>query len=54
MSKVGVPGVSKVVIPALAFVFGAEHSAGVLLQILIIAIFSGLFFTGDMPAELHG
>lgn len=37
MSKVGVPGVSMIVIPAMAFVFGAKESTGVLLPILIMA-----------------
>ena len=39
MSKTGVPGVSMIVIPAMAFVFGAKESTGVLLPILIIADF---------------
>jgi uncharacterized protein len=42
MSKVGVPGVSMIVIPALAFIFGAKQSTGVLLPILIIGDFFGV------------
>ena len=37
MSKVGVPGVSMIVVPALAFIFGARASTGVLLPILMLA-----------------
>jgi uncharacterized protein len=44
MSKVGVPGVSMIVIPALAFVFGAKQSTGVLLPILIIGDFFGVAY----------
>ena len=44
MSKVGIPGVSMIVVPALAFVFGAKQSTGVLLPILIIADFFGVAF----------
>lgn len=44
MSKVGVPGVSMVVVPALAFIFGAKQSTGVLLPILIIADFFEVAF----------
>ena len=37
MSKVGVPGVSLVVVPLLAFIFGGKQSTGILLPILIMA-----------------
>lgn len=37
MSKVGIPGVSMIVVPALAFIFGAKASTGVLLPILMMA-----------------
>jgi uncharacterized protein len=44
MSKVGVPGVSMIVIPALAFIFGAKQSTGVLLPILIVGDFYGVAY----------
>jgi uncharacterized protein len=44
MSKVGVPGVTMIVIPALAFIFGAKESTGVLLPILIIGDFYGVAY----------
>ena len=37
MSKVGVPGVSLIVVPTLAFIFGGKQSTGVLLPILMMA-----------------
>jgi Na+/H+-dicarboxylate symporter len=36
MSKTGVPGVSMVVVPILASIFGGKQSTGVLLPILIM------------------
>ena len=42
MSKVGVPGVSLVVIPALAFIFGGKPSTGVLLPMLMMADIFGV------------
>ncbi len=42
MSKVGVPGVSMIVVPVLAFIFGAKQSTGVLLPILMIADLFGV------------
>ncbi len=44
MSKVGVPGVSMIVVPAMAFIFGAKQSTGVLLPILIMADIFGLAY----------
>lgn len=44
MSKVGVPGVSLVVIPALAFVFGGKPSTGVLLPMLMMADIFGVTY----------
>lgn len=44
MSKVGVPGVSMIVVPALAFIFGAKQSTGVLLPILIMADIFGVIY----------
>lgn len=37
MSKVGVPGVSLISIPILAFIFGGKQSTGILLPILMMA-----------------
>ncbi|TKG90148.1 sulfite exporter TauE/SafE family protein [Puteibacter caeruleilacunae] len=37
MSKTGVPGISMIVIPTLAFIFGGRQSTGILLPILIMA-----------------
>lgn len=42
MSKVGVPGVSLIVVPTLAFIFGGKQSTGVLLPILMIADLFGV------------
>jgi uncharacterized membrane protein YfcA len=44
MSKVGVPGVFGLVIPALAFVFGARESTGLLLPMLIVGDFFGVAY----------
>jgi hypothetical protein len=44
MSKVGVPGVSMIVVPALAFIFGAKASTGVLLPILMMADIFGVAY----------
>jgi len=44
MSKVGVPGVSMIVVPALAFIFGAKQSTGVLLPILMMADIFGVAY----------
>lgn len=42
MSKVGVPGVSMIVVPVLAYIFGGKSSTGVLLPILIMADIFGV------------
>ncbi len=44
MSKVGIPGVSMIVVPALAFIFGARQSTGVLLPILMMADIFGVAY----------
>ena len=44
MSKTGVPGVSMIVVPTLALIFGGKQSTGVLLPILI---------TGDVFAVIY-
>lgn len=44
MSKTGVPGVSMIVVPALAFIFGARQSTGVLLPILMMADIFGVTY----------
>jgi uncharacterized membrane protein YfcA len=44
MSKVGMPGVSMIVVPALAFIFGAKQSTGVLLPILMMADIFGVAY----------
>lgn len=44
MSKVGVPGVSMIVVPTLAFIFGGKSSTGVLLPMLIMADFFGVSY----------
>jgi len=45
MSKTGVPGVSMIVIPTLAMIFGGKASTGVLLPILITAdIFAVIYY----------
>lgn len=42
MSKVGVPGISMLVVPTLAFIFGGKASTGVLLPILMMADLFGV------------
>lgn len=42
MSKVGVPGVSMLVVPTLAIIFGGKASTGVLLPILMLADLFGV------------
>jgi len=45
MSKTGVPGVSMIVVPVLAMIFGGKASTGVLLPILITAdIFAVIYY----------
>ena len=45
MSKTGVPGVSMIVVPTLALIFGGKQSTGVLLPILIIAdVFAVIYY----------
>jgi len=45
MSKTGVPGVSMIVVPTLAMIFGGKASTGVLLPILIAAdIFAVIYY----------
>jgi uncharacterized protein len=44
MSKVGVPGVTMIVVPAMAFIFGAKQSTGVLLPILMMADIFGVAY----------
>lgn len=44
MSKAGIPGVSMVVIPVLALMFGGKQSTGILLPILIIADLVGVTY----------
>jgi uncharacterized membrane protein YfcA len=44
MSKTGVPGVSMIVVPTLAMIFGGKQSTGVLLPILIMADVFGVVF----------
>ena len=44
MSKVGVPGVSLIVIPALAMIFGGKPSTGLLLPMLMLADIFGVTF----------
>ena len=48
MSKTGVPGVSMIVVPALALIFGGKQSTGVLLPILIIGdVFAVIYYHRD-------
>ncbi len=42
MSKVGVPGVSLIAIPVLAFIFGGRASTGILLPVLMMADWFGV------------
>lgn len=45
MSKTGVPGVSMIVVPTLALIFGGKQSTGILLPILIIAdVFAVVYY----------
>ncbi len=44
MSKVGVPGVSMIVVPVLALIFGGKQSTGVLLPILMMADLFGVIY----------
>ena len=44
MSKVGVPGVSMIAVPILAFIFGGKQSTGVLLPILMMADLFGVAY----------
>lgn len=44
MSKTGVPGVSMIVVPTLAFIFGGKQSTGILLPILIMADVFGVIY----------
>ena len=44
MSKVGVPGVSMIVVPVLAFIFGGKSSTGILLPMLIMADIFGVSY----------
>ena len=45
MSKTGVPGVSMIVVPTLAIIFGGKQSTGVLLPILILAdVFAVIYY----------
>ena len=48
MSKTGVPGVSMIVVPTLALIFGGKQSTGILLPILIIAdVFAVVYYHRD-------
>ena len=48
MSKTGVPGVSMLVVPTLALIFGGKQSTGILLPILILAdIFAVVYYHRD-------
>lgn len=53
MSKVGVPGVSMLVVPAMAFIFGGKPSTGVLLPMLIMADFFGVGYYHRHANKLH-
>jgi len=44
MSKVGVPGVSMLVVPALAMIFGGKASTGILLPMLMMADIFGVSY----------
>ena len=45
MSKTGVPGVSMIVVPTLALIFGGKQSTGVLLPVLIMAdVFAVVYY----------
>jgi uncharacterized membrane protein YfcA len=45
MSKVGVPGVSMLVVPALALIFGGKASTGILLPMLMMADLFGVGYS---------
>jgi len=48
MSKTGVPGVSMIVVPTLALIFGGKQSTGILLPILIMAdVFAVIYYHRD-------
>ena len=48
MSKTGVPGVSMIVVPAFALIFGGKQSTGILLPILIMAdVFAVVYYHRD-------
>lgn len=48
MSKTGVPGVSMIVVPTLALIFGGKQSTGILLPILIMAdVFAVVYYHRD-------
>lgn len=44
MSKVGVPGISMIVVPTLAIIFGGKASTGILLPILMMADLFGVSY----------
>jgi uncharacterized protein len=44
MSKVGVPGTSMIVVPVMAFIFGAKQSTGVVLPMLMMADIFGVAY----------
>ena len=44
MSKVGVPGISMIVVPILAIIFGGKASTGILLPILMMADIFGVVY----------
>ncbi len=44
MSKVGVPGISMIVVPTLAIIFGGKASTGILLPILMMADIFGVAY----------
>lgn len=53
MSKTGVPGVSMIVVPVLATVFGGKPSTGLLLPILIMADVFGVIYYHRHAAWSH-
>ncbi len=53
MSKVGVPGVSMIVVPTLAFIFGGKPSTGVLLPMLIMADIFGVGYYHRHANKIH-
>jgi len=44
MSKVGVPGISMIVVPTLAYIFGGKPSTGILLPMLMMADIFGVSY----------